>query len=141
MKKLFYLFIISLLLCSCSKAKTANMPAENAKNIYKAFLTVKQDNSLTTNFQNCRFEYKVTNNAGAYSCEVPVTENQRYFFVISDAKEFKNEVNPIKQNAQDLVYIAYLNYDEDARKMTGEKLLFSPKENLIIDNQEIKKHF
>jgi len=140
MKNLFFLFIISLLLCSC-KGQPANMPAENAKNIYKAFLTVKQDNALNTNFQNCQFEYKVANKAGAYSCEVPVTENQKYFFVISDAKEFKNEVNPIKQDAQELVYIAYLNYDQGARKITGEKLLFSPKENLIIDSQEIKKHF
>ena len=140
MKKFFCLFIISLLLCSC-KGQDPNMKKETAKNIYKAFLTVKKDNSLSTNFQNCQFEYKVKSNAGAYSCEVPTAENQRYFFVISDAKEFKNEVNPVKQNDQNLVYIAYLNYDQNARKIVGEKLLFSPKENLIIDNQEIKRHF
>lgn len=140
MKKLFYLFIISLLLCSC-KGQEPSMSKESANNIYKAFLTVKQDESLNSNFQNCQFEYKVKNNVNAYSCEVPVTETQKYFFVISDAKELKNEVNPIKQNAQDLVYIAYLNYDQGARKIAGEKLLFSPTENLIIDNQEIKRHF
>ena len=117
------------------------MTEESAKNIYNTFLTVKQDEVLNSHFQNCRFEFKQTNNAGGYSCEVPVSETQKYFFVISDAKEFKNEVNPLKQNAQGLVYIAYLNYDQSARKIVGEKLLFNPNDNQIIDEQPIKRHF
>ena len=140
MKRFFYLLIVSLLLCSC-KAQTPSMTEDSAKNIYNTFLTVKQDEVLNSHFQNCRFEFKQTNNAGGYSCEVPVSETQKYFFVISDAKEFKNEVNPLKQNAQGLVYIAYLNYDQSARKIVGEKLLFNPNDNQIIDEQPIKRHF
>lgn len=117
------------------------MAKETAANIYNAFLSVKQDTALSSHFANCQFEYKVKNNAGAYSCEVPLTENQKYFFVISDAKEFRNEVNPVKINENGLIYIAYLNYNKDARKLIGEQLLFNPKDKTITDTQEVKRHF
>ncbi len=140
MKKIFYLFIVFLLLCSC-KAQNPNLSKESAQSIFSNFLSVKQDDSLNKYFQNCRFEFKMSRNAGAYSCEVPLNEHQKYFLVISDAEELKNEVNSLKRDDKNLIYISYLNYNETLKKISGGKLLFDVNEKIIIDEQPIKMHF
>ena len=142
MKKLFYLFLILLSISACKAQKNdvSNMTQETAKDIYLSYLAVNQDSELAAHFSKCQFEYKENNHAGAYTCNVVADDQKTYIFVISDAKEFKSEVNPTKKDVKELVYIAHLTYDKSLNKLTGEKLLFSTKENLIIDNQEIKQH-
>jgi len=142
MKKFFYLFFIFFFLFACKgqKDNTPNMTEESAKDIYLSFLAANQNPELATYFSKCQFEYKENHHAGAYTCNVEENDKKTYIFVISDAKEFKSEVNPTKKDIKELVYIAHLSYDKGLNKLTGEKLLFSPKENLIIDNQEIKQH-
>ena len=143
MKKFFYLSIILLSFFAC-KAQTENVPSmtkESATDIYLSYLNINGNQQLSSYFSKCQLEYKEKNNIGVYTCTIPADEKKDYIFVISESAKLKSEVNPTKKDIQELVYIAYLDLDKEAKKLTGQKLLFSVKENLIIDNQEIKQHF
>ncbi len=142
MKNLLYLSLIFFFLFACKgqESNSVKMPKETAQEIYLSYLSAKQDKDLSANFSKCQLEYKEKNDIGVYTCTVSVNNNQDYIFVISNSAKLKSEVTPSKKDIKELTYIAYLNYDKSLNKLTGEKLLFSPKENLIIDNQEIKQH-
>ena len=143
MKKFFYLFFILFFLFACKTNDDIayEMSPDSAKDIYLSYLTVKQDEVLVSHFSGCNFEYKEKNYTGAFTCTVAADENKDYIFVISNSPQLKGEVNLTKKDVDELVYIAHLNIDKNLKKMSGEKLLFSIKDNLIIDNQEIKQHF
>lgn len=143
MKKLFYLFFVLLFLLACKTQNdsTSKMTPESAKDIYLSYLSVNQDALLSSYFSKCQLEFKEKNNIGVYTCTINIDDSKDYIFVISDSAKLKGEVNLTKKDAEDLVYIANVNIDKEAKKLVGEKLLFSISEKIIIDNQEIKQHF
>ena len=143
MKKFLYLFFILFFLFACKAQdnSASNMTPESAKDIFLSYLSVNQDPLLSSYFSKCQLEYTKKNDIGVYTCTLPIDDSKDYIFVISDSAKLKGEVNFTKKDVKELVYIAHISLDKTAKKLTGEKLLFSTNEKIIIDNQEIKQHF
>lgn len=76
----------------------------------------------------------------AYTCEIVAEDGTKNIFVISDAPELKNEVDPYKKTDQTLVYIAHLTYYEQNKQLLGRKMLFQPFYNKIVTQKEVRAY-
>jgi len=63
--------------------------------------------------------------AATYMCSVEPNDTQRYIAVVSADPNLMGEVDIYKNHAKDAVYIALLDYDKKANRLTGFKLLFN----------------
>ncbi len=148
MKKILFVLTAVLLFCACSDAPQKPQPfnQEQMLKVFSDYLSLLPPDNDTEPFKACNFEYREAQPVGrstaakaaSYVCQADIGGQTVLIAVVSDAAEFKTEVDGAFNNNPNIYYIARLKFDKEAKSLQGKKELFDWGAQTVIRSKDIE---